>query len=812
MTTLGPDSSNRLWYLQPAASWEEALPIGNGKLGGMVFGGVESERIDLNEDTLWSGFSRDPNNYDAIRHLARIREAVTHGRFKEAEEIAERHMLGSWNESYLPLGTLHIRQHGLQAIEQYERELNLKTGIVSSSFFSEGMSYTREAFASAPDKLIVLKYTSAGRGGSLSLSVKLESLLQHNGQIVRSMDDSSVDVMIQGNCPSHVEPNYVEDHPNPILYEEGLGLRYAISLRMIVDNGSINWNDNGDLEIRQADSVTILLSGVTDFSEEQSNSCTPELDLNAIGLLRLNKGSMITYAELKERHLADIGELLERVELRLETTSTSLLPTDLRLEAVKDGAEDPALAALYYHYGRYLLISSSREGSQPANLQGIWSKEIRAPWGSNWTTNINIQMNYWHVETANLSECHKPLLAWIRKLSSKGKRTARIHYDCRGWVAHHNVDIWLDTSPASGQAVWALWPMAGAWLCRHLWEHYSFNEDSVYLEKDAYPIMREAALFYLDWLVPDNKSPFLVTNPSTSPENKFVTKAGDPCAVTKASTLDLLLIRELFTHCIAASEILNQDAKLRVELFDALSKLYPLQIGSGGRLQEWAEDFEEWEPGHRHLSHLYGLYPGDLLQYDRDVEFVQACRRSLEHRLANGGGYTGWSCAWSMALWARLRNGAEFHKSWLSLLRTSTFPNLLDGHPYMVDTTIDYSRSIFQIDGNFGTTAAIGELLLQSHENEIHLLPALPPQWREGSVRGFRARSGFTVNMSWSNGKITEVSMGSDNGGLCRVRSAIPLTTEALDSMLCTTRNGFYSYEFFIPAGEDVFMKGVLYP
>ena len=809
MTNLETESSNRLWYLQPAGSWEEALPIGNGKLGGMVFGGVESERIDLNEDTLWSGFSRDTNNYDAIRHLARVREAVTEGRYKEAEEIAERHMLGSWNESYLPLGTLHIRQSGLGAIEQYQRELNLKTGIVSSTFSSEGSICTREAFASAPDKLMVLRYASTGTG-KLSLSVRLESLLQHDGHVVRRHDDKSFDITIWGNCPSHVEPNYVEDHPNPILYEESLGLRFAISLRIVMDNGSMIWNEAGELEILHADGVTFLLSAVTDFSQDRPELCNPELDLDAIVLLRLNEGCAKAYAELKERHLVDIGELLDRVELRLESTNTSLLPTDLRLEAVNNGAEDPALAALYYHYGRYLLISSSREGSQPANLQGIWSKEIRAPWGSNWTTNINIQMNYWHAETANLSECHIPLLAWIRELSHKGKRTARIHYNCRGWVAHHNVDIWLDTSPASGQAVWALWPMGGAWLCRHLWEHYSFNKDRVYLENEAYPIMKEAALFYLDWLVPDDTSSFLITNPSTSPENKFVTDAGDPCAVTKASTMDLLLIRELFTHCIAASEVLDQDCEMRIELLDTLSKLYPLQIGSGGRLQEWYEDYEEWESGHRHLSHLYGLYPGDIIQYERDDELVQACRRSLEHRLANGGGYTGWSCAWCMALWARLRDGSKFHESWLSLLRTSTFPNLFDGHPYMVDTTIDYSRSIFQIDGNFGTVAAIGELLLQSHEDEIHLLPSLPPQWREGSVRGLRARNGYTVNMSWSGGKLIETSIWSEHGGRCRLKSPIQLESEALCSMLCSARNGFYIYEFIMPARQNVYMKAII--
>ncbi|WP_339316175.1 glycoside hydrolase family 95 protein [Paenibacillus sp. FSL R10-2734] len=806
MTQMTMSSSQRLWYQQPAANWEEALPIGNGRMGGMVFGGVHEERIDLNEDTLWSGFVRDTNNYDAIRHLSRVRDLVDKRHYKEAEELVERHMLGPWNECYLPLGSLHIQHLEHQGTAStYERSLNVKTGISSTVFSLLGDTFNREVFVSAPEQCMVVSYSSS-RSEGIPISVKLESQLKYH--IVQQSGNSTT-LFLAGRCPSHVEPNYIEDHPQPIIYEEGKGLRFVVGMKVLLDNGTVKWSEQGDaLEIRNADRFTFLLTAISDYSEIHTEGYNRELDLEAICVERLEAASLLSYDELKNRHLVDFEALSSRVELFLEKNECSALPTDQRLHAVQQGAEDPDLAALYMHYGRYLLISSSRPGSQPANLQGLWSREIRAPWGSNWTTNINIQMNYWHAETSNLRECHMPLFDWTERLAQKGKRTALIHYGSKGWAAHHNVDIWMDSSPAGGQAVWAFWPMAGAWLCAHLWEHYAFHQDDAYLLQKAFPIMKGAAEFYLDWLILDSDTGRFITSPSTSPENKFLTPEGEPCAISKASTLDLILIRELFTNCMTAIEILNQDHELGQELQRVLRNLQPLQIGNDGRLQEWMEPHVEHEPGHRHLSHLYGLYPGAGIQFDRDEELTKAIRASLEYRLEHGGGRTGWSCAWGMALWARLRDGEEAHENWLALLQSSTFLNLFDGHPYMIDTRIDYSRSIFQIDGNLGTAAAIVEMLVQSHADEIHLLPALPAAWSEGQVRGLRARGGCTVDMSWQDGKVTDIRLVSEHGGSYWVRTAVALNIGA--SVIQSLRvHEDYRYEIRLQAEEQLFLKAM---
>lgn len=803
MQKIERSANHTLWYTKIASQWNEALPLGNGRLGAMVYGGVDLERIDLNEDTLWSGFPRDTNNYDAIRNLGTVRELVASGQYRAGEKLIEQHMLGPWHESYMPLGTLFIHQPGAGQEEDYCRALDLKSGIATTTFTREGVTYTRETFVSMPDQLVIIGFTCS-EIGKLSLRVRMESQLRSS---VRSR--GGCELILEGTCPSHVEPNYIEDHPRPILYEEGRGMRFEARLRAFVTGGSCKVNDGSELEILEADTVYLCFAAATNFSINDKERLSNDKDLSDVCIRQLDDGGRRTYAELRERHLQDFRSLIDRVSLELEETETSYLPTNLRLEAVCNGAEDPQLAALYFHYGRYLFMSSSRPGSQPATLQGIWNHEIRPPWGSNWTTNINVQMNYWPAEVCHLSECHEPLLSWIQRLSLEGKRTAEIHYGCRGWTAHHNVDLWLDSSPAGGQAVWAFWPMAGAWLCAHLWEHYLFTLDRDYLENKAYPVMKEAALFCLDWLIRDESSGFLITNPSTSPENKFITAEGEPCAVAKASAMDILLIRGLFRNCIAAAGVLDQDYDWSSELREAMSQLFPLQIGSRGQLLEWAEDFDEWEPGHRHLSHLYGLFPGDLIWVEKDPELAEACRRSLELRMEHGGGYTGWSCAWSMALWARLHEGEKAHRCFIELLRNSTFINLFDGHPYMVDTRIDYSKSIFQIDGNFGGTAAIAEMLLQSHTDEIHLLPALPEQWANGRVAGLKARGGYTVSMEWNNGKVVQISIHSVCGGVCHIRSKTKLRF-ANGSEIGrlgtenTFENGFYRFTIPTEPGQRI--------
>ncbi|NLA52482.1 MAG: glycoside hydrolase family 95 protein, partial [Alcaligenaceae bacterium] len=523
----------KLWYQRPAQEWVEALPIGNGRMGGMVFGGVEKERIQMNEDTLWSGHPRDTNNYDAINHLDEVRQLIFDGQYVKAQEIIEEKMVGTWNQSYQPMVDLYLDFSHLGDVAEYRRELDLDTAVARVEYRVGDVNYTREFFVSAADQVLAAR-VSSGIPGKVTMDIRLKSV--HPASIAK-IDDKCI--CLHGRVPSHVEPNYVKID-KAVIYDEGKGMEFECRIAVQTDGGSVFAHEEG-IRVENAGEAVSILAAATSFNGFDKDPAVDGKDCSSICGADLSAALKKTYRELLDAHIQDYQSIFKRVDLYLGTTEAVNLPTDERLKAVKEGAEDPQLAALYFQFGRYLLISSSRPGSQPANLQGIWNQEVRPPWSSNYTVNINTQMNYWPAEVCNMAECHEPLFDMIDDLRVSGAKTAQIHYGCRGWVAHHNVDLWRTATPAGGLACWAFWPMSGAWLCRHLWEHYEFSLDRDFLALKAYPAMKEAALFCLDWLVED-KDGNLVTCPSTSPENVFLTPEGKKCAVSMASTMDMSII------------------------------------------------------------------------------------------------------------------------------------------------------------------------------------------------------------------------------------------------------------------------------
>jgi alpha-L-fucosidase 2 len=785
----------KLWYNQPAKVWTEALPLGNGRLGAMVFGRPENELIQLNEATLWSGGPVKHNvNPDAYKYLLQTREALLkEENYEKAAQLA-RKMQGVYSESFEPLGDVSIHEDfDNKPIAHYYRDLNISDAIATTRFTVDGIDYTRQMFISAPDQVIILHFTSSAKG-KLNFSLNTKSQLKFQNGLLNSST-----LAMRGKAPAHTDPNYVNYNKEHVVYNDSThcrGMRFILLARAIGD-GTVSVDTTG-ISVKNGSDVTVYLSAATSFNGFDKCPDKDGKDETAIAERYLSGAIKKGFSNILQDHLKDYHYFFNRVNFQLKDTTINghqAEPTNERLLAYTDGGIDHGLETLYYQFGRYLLISCSRPGGPPANLQGIWNNSVRPPWSSNYTININTQMNYWPAEMANLAEMHEPMYGFIKDLSVTGRATAREFYHADGWMAHHNSDIWALSNPVGdmrGDPKWANWAVGSPWLCEDLWQHYQFSLDTAFLRNTAYPLMKGAAQFCLSWLVKD-KDGYLVTAPALSPENDFIDDKGRHGSVSIATTMDMAIIRDLFDHVLAATDVLKTDKAFHELIASSRAKLYPFHIGKKGNLQEWYKDWEDVDPHHRHVSHLFALHPGTQISPLTTPQLAAAAKRTLELRGDEG---TGWSLAWKINFWARLRDGDHAYKLLRDLLRAAeikktegqpghvgngsgAYPNLFDAHPP------------FQIDGNFGGVAGMTEMLLQSQNGEIDLLPALPDAWSAGEIKGLRARGNVEVDIQWSNHRLTSAKLKPYSTGLVRIRSKQPIRVANVKTQHTETANGY---------------------
>ncbi len=756
-------TSSELWYDKWAEDWNEALPVGSGRIGGMVYGNPYYDKISLNEDSIWSGGYRKRNNMSALENLQKVRELLFEERISEAEEIVYDAFCGTPvnQRHYMPLGDFIIDQRGLGDIENFRRSLDLETAVQTTQFSSNGVNFTREVIASYPDNVLVINI-KADKKESISIRLHIDG-----------RDDYFDD-----NSPVSNDE---------ILFYGGMGgedgINFASYIKIIPTLGTTK-HLGSFIKAEGCDEVTILISCRTSYRfEDYKKEAKDDIE----------RASKLSFEEIKERHIKDYKKYYDRVKLQLEDNSEgkSELPTDERLANIQNGGKDNKLIELYYNFARYLMIAGSREGTLPLNLQGIWNKDMWPAWGCKYTININTEMNYWPVESANLSELATPLFDLIEKMRPNGRVTAKEMYNCGGFVCHHNTDLWGDTAP---QDLWmpaTQWPMGAAWLCLHIWEHYMFTRDKDFL-KEKYDTIKEASEFFVDFLI-ENKNGQLVTCPSVSPENTYLTESGGKGSLCIGPSMDSQIIYELFTAVIKASEILGIDADYAEKLKSMREKLPSPEIGKYGQIKEWAIDYDEVEPGHRHISQLFALYPADMISTRRTPKLADAAIATLERRLSHGGGHTGWSRAWIINLWARLNDGEKVYENIAALLSHSTNKNMFDNHPP------------FQIDGNFGGAAGISEALLQSINDELILLPALPREWGSGKFENLKARGGFTVSCKWKNSKLKEALIVSNSGETCSLVVNVPVKVFCDgEEISCVEKNGAVVFDTCVGKSYEV--------